>query len=127
MNEDSKILQDSGVDDSRELFPTMRAPVQGNLFAGRDEISVDETFGTARRTPLDARSWIEVVPAWLSGADLLFERLSTDVPWKAHYRRLFDRTFLEPRLTAEYQNVRAAPEPVAAIAGVLSAHYDVQY
>src|SRR5262245_7003966 len=105
----------------------MRAPAQGNLFASRDEISVDGRFRTATRTSLDACSWVEVVPAWLSGADLLFERLSTQVPWKEHYRRLFDRTFLEPRLTAEYQNVRDSPEPVAAIAGVLSTHYNVGY
>src|SRR5262249_23955199 len=90
-------------------------------------ISVDPTFGTAKRTVLDAGSWVEVVPAWLSGADSLFERLAPAVPWKEHYRRLFDRTFLEPRLTAEYRDVRDAPEPVGAIAGVLSAHYHVRY
>jgi alkylated DNA repair dioxygenase AlkB len=105
----------------------MRAPAQGNLFASRGEISVDGTFGTATRTTLDARSWVEVVPAWLSGADSLFERLATVVPWKEHYRCLFDRTFLEPRLTAEYRDVRDAPEPVAAMADVLSAHYHVRY
>jgi alkylated DNA repair dioxygenase AlkB len=105
----------------------MRAPAQGNLFASGGEISVDATFGTATRTALDACSWVEVVPAWLSGADSLFERLATAVPWREHYRRLFERTFLEPRLTAEYRDVRDAPEPVAAMAGVLSAHYDVRY
>jgi alkylated DNA repair dioxygenase AlkB len=105
----------------------MRAPAQGSLFASGGEISVDGTFGTATRTPLDARSWVEVVPAWLVGADSVFERLATAVPWKEHYRRLFERTFLEPRLTAEYGDVRDAPEPVAAMAGVLSAHYDVRY
>jgi alkylated DNA repair dioxygenase AlkB len=105
----------------------MRAPAQGNLFTSGGEISADETFGMATRTALDARSWVEVVPAWVSVADLLFERLATDVPWKEHYRRLFDRTFLEPRLTAEYQDVRDAPEPIAGLAGVLSAHYHVRY
>jgi len=105
----------------------MRAPAQGSLFASRAEISIDETFGAATRTALDARSWVEVVPGWLSGANSLFERLATAVPWKEHYRRLFERTFLEPRLTAEYRDVRDAPEPVAAMARVLSAHYQVRY
>src|SRR5215813_6083075 len=106
MREDSKILQDRDGGDPRELLRDMRAPVQWNLFASGGEISVDGTFGTATRTPLDARSWVEVVPAWLAGADSVFERLATAVPWKEHYRRLFERTFLEPRLTAEYGDVR---------------------
>jgi len=105
----------------------MRPPAQGSLFASRGEISVDATFAAATRTRLDPRSWVEVVPSWLSGADSLFERLAAAVPWKEHYRRLFDRTFLEPRLTAEYGDVREAPEPVAALAAVLSARYQVPY
>ena len=105
----------------------MRAPAQRSLFAGGTEISVDATFATATRTPLDPHSWVEVVPAWLSGADSLFERLATAVPWKEHYRRLFDRTFLEPRLTAEYLDIRDAPEPLPALAAVLSTRYRVRY
>ena len=104
----------------------MRA-VQANLFSSGGAIEVDATFATARRSPLDTHSWVEVVPAWLSGADSLFDRLSTAVPWKEHYRRLFDRTFLEPRLTAEYRDVRAAPDPLPAIAAGLSRHYRVRY
>ncbi len=105
----------------------MSAPAQGNLFTSRGEIAADATFATAARTVLDARSWVELVPAWLSGADGLFERLAAAVPWKEHYRRLFDRTFLEPRLTAEYPDARAAPEPLAALASLLSTHYRVRY
>jgi alkylated DNA repair dioxygenase AlkB len=105
----------------------MRAPAQGSLFASGTDISADATFATAMRTPLDTHSWVEVVPAWLSGADSLFERLATAVPWKEHYRRLFDRTFLEPRLTAEYRAIRDAPEPLPALAAVLSKHYRVRY
>jgi alkylated DNA repair dioxygenase AlkB len=100
---------------------------QGNLFASAGEIAIDATFSTATRTPLDAHSWIELVPDWLTGADALFERLATRVPWKEHYRRLFDRTFLEPRLTAEYRDMREAPEPLAAMGAMLSAHYRVPY
>src|SRR5262249_13143653 len=44
-----------------------------------------------------------------------------------HYRRLFDRTFLEPRLTAEYRDIRDAPEPLPALAAALSRHYRVRY
>jgi alkylated DNA repair dioxygenase AlkB len=103
------------------------ASAQANLFTSGATIRVDASFATARRSALDAHAWVEIVPAWLSGADSLFDRLSTSVPWREHYRRLFDRTFLEPRLTAEYKDVRAAPEPLRAIAGELSRHYRVEY
>jgi alkylated DNA repair dioxygenase AlkB len=102
-------------------------PAQANLFTSRGEISVDVAFRTAMRTKLDSHSWVEIVPFWLSGADALFERLTADVPWKEHYRRLFDRTFLEPRLTAEYGRIQDAPPPLAAMADVLSRHYRVRY
>jgi alkylated DNA repair dioxygenase AlkB len=102
-------------------------PAQANLFTSRGEIAVDSALRTATRTSLDAHSWVEIVPFWLTGADALFERLRTDVPWKEHYRRLFDRTFLEPRLTAEYGHMREAPPPLAEMAEVLSRHYRVRY
>ena len=87
----------------------MRSPAQANLFTSGGEIAVDAALRTATRTALDAHSWVEVVPFWLTGADALFERLSADVPWKEHYRRLFEQVFLEPRLTAEYGRMEDAP------------------
>ncbi len=102
-------------------------PAQANLFTSSGDISADDGFTTATRTELDPHSWVEVVPFWLSGADALFERLAAEVPWKEHYRRLFDHTFLEPRLTAEYGHLRDAPAPLAAMADVLSKHYCVRY
>jgi len=105
----------------------MQAPRQPNLFTSAGEIAADASFATARRRALDADCWVEVVPAWLSGADALFDHLARMIPWQEHYRRLFDRTFLEPRLTAEYREVRHAPEPLPELADVLSAHYRVRY
>jgi alkylated DNA repair dioxygenase AlkB len=57
----------------------------------------------------------------------LFERLARAVPWQEHYRRIFDQTFLEPRLTAEYGDVGQTPEPLARLADVLSTDYGVRY
>jgi alkylated DNA repair dioxygenase AlkB len=102
-------------------------PAQANLFTSRGEVSADVAFRTATRSSLDPHSWVEIVPFWLTGADALFERLRAEVPWKEHYRRLFDRTFLEPRLTAEYGRMQDAPPPLAAMADVLSKHYRIRY
>ena len=102
--------------------------MHADLFADRGDLAIDETFATAKRTMLDAQSWIEVVPGWLSGADQLFDLLQTGVPWQQHYRKLFDQTFLEPRLTAEYRDIRDAPHrPLIDLANVLSRHYRIRY
>ena len=47
---------------------------QLNLFGG-GEPAVDETFAAAHRTQLDATSWVEHVPGWLDGRDVLLQEL----------------------------------------------------
>src|SRR4030095_4797715 len=103
---------------------------QPDLFSSRGgEVTVDAAaFRSGRRTALDARSWVEVFPAWLAGADELFQRLAEAVPWQAHYRWLFRQRFLEPRLTAEYRRLADAPHPALVLAcDALSEHYGVRY
>ncbi len=88
----------------------------------------DTSFATAKRIVLDARSWVEVVPGWMSGSHILLERLTTAVPWKQHDRRLFEQTFREPRLTAEYRSLHNVPEKALNDAvHALSQHYGVVY
>jgi alkylated DNA repair dioxygenase AlkB len=102
---------------------------QEDLFASEaPSISVDGSFKTARRTAIDAHSWVEVVPGWMSGSRILFERLTTAVPWKQRDRQIFDMTVQEPRLTAEYRHLRNVPENALTDAvSALSQHYGVVY
>jgi alkylated DNA repair dioxygenase AlkB len=102
---------------------------QDDLFSNEDSsIALDTSLATAKRIALDALSWVEVVPGWMSGSRILLERLTTAVPWKQHDRRLFDQTFREPRLTAEYRTLRDAPEKaLTEAAAALSTHYGVVY
>src|SRR5262245_58243568 len=100
-----------------------------DLFASEaSSISFDTSFGTAKRIALDARSWVEVVPGWMCGSLLLLERLATAVPWRQHDRRLFEQTFREPRMTAEYRTLRNVPdEALMEAVRALSKHYGVVY
>lgn len=106
---------------------TVRA--QDDLFSSdTHSIAFDLSFSSAKRIALDASSWIEIVPGWMSGSHILLERLGTAVPWRQHDRRLFDQTFREPRLTAEYRNLRHVPEhALTDAARALSQHYGVVY
>lgn len=99
-----------------------------DLFVARGELGLDGAFTTARRTALDASSWIELVPTWVRGGEALLEVLLDAVPWKQHYRQLFDQKFLEPRLTAQYQDLRNLPHrALLDAASALSDHYGIKY
>lgn len=107
----------------------MTLPTQDELFGSEiPALGVDTSFTGTRRIAIDAHSWVELVPGWMSGSRILFERLTTAVPWRQHDRRLFDQTFREPRLTAEYRCLYDAPEKVLLDAAhALSQHYEVVY
>jgi alkylated DNA repair dioxygenase AlkB len=101
---------------------------QRDLFAGEaSSLIIDSPFTTARRMALDAHSWVDVVPGWMSGSLILFEQLVTGEPWLQRDRRLFDQTFREPRLTAEYRSLCKAPEALVEAARALSRHYGIEY
>jgi hypothetical protein len=80
-----------------------------DLFVARNPLGLDRAFTTAKRSAIDTSSWIELVPAWMRGGEELLEQLLESVPWQQHYRRMFEQTFLEPRLTAQYKSVDSAP------------------
>lgn len=106
----------------------MKLQVQAGLFESAGEIAIDTSFRRAVRTALDAISWIELVPGWLSGSEELFDRLARGVPWQQHHRHLFGQRFLEPRLTAEYRDLRDLAHPQLVVAAAaLSAHYGTGY
>jgi hypothetical protein len=78
-------------------------------------VAVDEAFSSAARTQLDADSWVDYVPGWLSGdrelMAVLIEQIVTE-PW---------------RIT-EYSVIADAPQPVLRyLTEVLSAHYEKPY
>jgi alkylated DNA repair dioxygenase AlkB len=107
----------------------MSGRVQEDLFATEASApACDFAFATAKRTAIDTHSWIEVVPGWMSGSRVLFERLTTTVPWRQHDRKLFDQTFREPRMTAEYKSLRnVRDEALLKAVSALSQHYGIRY
>ena len=61
----------------------MTAAFQGSLLDGLEPAGPGDLTGTVHRTLLSDGAWVDVRPAWLSGADALFERLRDTVPWRA--------------------------------------------
>ena len=76
------------------------------------------------RTHLTHGAWVDFLPAWLTGADELFDRLAAAVPWRAEERPMYDRVVAVPRLLAFYDEDDALPDPILPQArDVLTAHY----
>jgi alkylated DNA repair dioxygenase AlkB len=69
---------------------------------GGAEPDVDAGFTGAARTRLDARSWVEYVPEWLCGADTLLADLVDIGDWSQPEVHMYDRTLVQPRLSAPW-------------------------
>jgi alkylated DNA repair dioxygenase AlkB len=106
----------------------VQASYQAALFGTTASGRQDLEFGGARRVPLDAWSWVEHVPNWLAEPGGLFEELLDVAPWEQRGRWMYTRNVVEPRLTAEYQDVADVPsDGLRAIVSALEEQYRSRY
>jgi len=96
-------------------FPTELPTVtigQRSLF-GSLEPHFDPTFCGSSRLDLDARTWVDHVPAWLRGGDAVFDKLTAELPFRQRTGvRMYDRIVDEPRLSAWWSVASGHPEPM---------------
>ncbi|SFQ48985.1 Alkylated DNA repair dioxygenase AlkB [Amycolatopsis arida] len=89
----------------------MSGPLQGSLFDATGTTGF-APLSRARRTVLGRGAWIDVLPGWLTGADVLFDRLVGTVPWHAERRHMYDRVVDVPRLLCFYGEDDPLPDPL---------------
>lgn len=91
-------------------------------------VELDRTFHGGRRHPLGEDAWVDHVPGWCRGADLLFAELLQNTPWRGREVRMYDRVVPEPRLTHRWHLDRGPDPPpaLAAMARLIGARYGVQ-
>ena len=101
----------------------MDVAFQASLFDHVEEVGL-RSLDSIRRTQLTDGAWIDLLPGWLTGADLLFERLAAGVPWRAERRPMYDRVVDVPRLLGFYDEDDVLPDPVLLDArSTLTRHY----
>ena len=113
------MVHDVGVNISLDRY-------QGCLFA-MDDPSCDSSFAGATRTWLDESSWIDVVPRFMRGADLVFGELVARLAWGQREVVMYNRMVPEPRLTAWWSSAGDKPEALPVLAEArtaLSARYN---
>ncbi len=96
---------------------------QASLF-GSAEPAPDAGFGGLVRHELSPHSWVDVVPGWLAGADVVFDQLIDGVDFGQRRVAMYDQMVDEPRLTAWWQSANTGFEVITEMARLLSAHYD---
>jgi alkylated DNA repair dioxygenase AlkB len=99
---------------------------QPSLLAVAETIEVDRSFSRLRRIQLDADSWVDHAPAWVSGADRLFEEVLAGREWQQRARRMYDQRVQEPRLTSPWNagsGESLEPPILEEIRSALSEHY----
>jgi alkylated DNA repair dioxygenase AlkB len=102
----------------------VNAGFQASLLDGADEIGPGPLGATVRRVELTAGAWVDLRPGWFSGADVLFDRLVAEVPWRAERRHMYDREVDVPRLLSFYDEAASLPDPaLAAAKAALDRHY----
>ena len=102
----------------------MGGAFQGSLLDVAEEASLGALGRSVRRTVLAHGAWTDVRRGWITGADVLFERLLGAVPWRAERRAMYERVVDVPRLLSFYGEGTALPDPVLAQArDALSEHY----
>jgi alkylated DNA repair dioxygenase AlkB len=91
------------------------------------EVAVRPLGATVRRRPLSAGAWIDLRRGWLAGADALFERLLSAVPWRAERRQMYERVVDVPRLLCFYDEDGRLPDPALDTARrMLDRHYGAE-
>lgn len=101
--------------------------MNASLFDVRgDTVDADAAFSGAHHEQLDTRSWVDVVPGWLSGATTWFDDLATDAAWVQRRRRMWEQDVVEPRLTCGWA-LEHAPPPSQRLAALLGGRYGVPF
>jgi alkylated DNA repair dioxygenase AlkB len=102
----------------------MTQAFQGSLLDLCGEPGPGPLGTSVQRTELDRGAWIDLRPGWISGADVLFERLADTVPWRAERRHMYDRVVDVPRLLSFYAEGEPLPDPALdEIKRQLDEHY----
>jgi alkylated DNA repair dioxygenase AlkB len=101
----------------------MSVPLQGSLL-DLTERPGPGSLDQLARTELAHGAWIDFLPGWMGGADALFSRLLTDVPWRAERRWMYERVVDVPRLLCFYGAGEPLPDPLLTQAkAALTEHY----
>ncbi len=88
------------------------------------EASLGPLAGRLRRHELTRGAWVDHLPGWVRGSEIVLQTLLTDVDWRAERREMYEREVDVPRLLRWYAGHEELPHPLLAEARrMLTGHY----
>ncbi|GLH98920.1 alpha-ketoglutarate-dependent dioxygenase AlkB [Phytohabitans aurantiacus] len=80
--------------------------------------------GRIQRHTLTRGAWVDHLPGWITGSEVVLDTLLSDVDWRAERREMYEREVDVPRLLRWYGRGERLPHAILADArDRLSAHY----
>ena len=76
---------------------------------------------------LGGGAWVEYLPHWLRGHQMVYRDLAGNADWKHERRRMYERTVEVPRLSAPSPARSPCAGLLGAMAATLGAHYGVTF
>ena len=103
--------------------PCARPMSQLHLFRDETPDQPGQAGAAPRRLQLDAQSWVDHEPGWLSGHAALFGALRDGVEWRTERRAMYDTVIEVPRLTATIPDDGPSPPALARAREALEHRY----
>jgi alkylated DNA repair dioxygenase AlkB len=89
------------------------------------EASLGPLAGRLRRHELTRGAWVDHLPGWVAGSEIVLQTLLTDVDWRAERREMYEREVDVPRLLRWYAGHEELPHPLLTRARqMLTSHYE---
>ncbi|MFC0533044.1 alpha-ketoglutarate-dependent dioxygenase AlkB [Phytohabitans kaempferiae] len=102
----------------------MEVAHQPSMLDLAEQVSLGPLAGQVRRHQLTRGAWVDHLPGWVRGSDLLLDTLLHKVPWRAERREMYEREVDVPRLLCWYGGGAPLPDPLLEEArDRLTAHY----
>jgi alkylated DNA repair dioxygenase AlkB len=102
----------------------MEVAHQPSMLDLAERASLGPLAGHVRRHQLSRGAWVDHLPGWVHGSDLLLDTLLHEVPWRAERREMYEREVDVPRLLCWFGAGDPLPDPLLEEArDRLTAHY----
>jgi alkylated DNA repair dioxygenase AlkB len=97
---------------------------QPSLLDLAPEATLGRLVGRVRRRELTSGAWVDHLPGWVRGSEMVLETLLTEVDWRAERREMYEKQVDVPRLLRWYGGDEVLPHPLLAEARRrLTGHY----
>jgi alkylated DNA repair dioxygenase AlkB len=87
----------------------------------------DPVLGGVQRMDLGDGAWVDYLPHWLGGHEVVYRDLADAAEWKQGRRLMYDRTVAVPRLTAAAPEAGPGAGLLLDMCAALEHHYGVGF